>query len=79
MSQSTRASDRLRRWGLLLLGLTGLWAFVFLLAPWIEGWEPVGEVCAAVRESGIDATALFYTEVEEVAEAERTLRNSIGQ
>jgi len=69
--------SRAARWSALLLALLSIWAFIFVLAPWLEGFEPIGEITSAVRESGIDASAYYYTEVEECANAERMIRHSI--
>jgi hypothetical protein len=66
-----------RRWTLFLAGLLGIWLFAFVAIPAIQRLEPVREVRAAIEKSGIDATALFYTECEVSAEAEISIRNSL--
>ena len=62
-----------------MLGLAAIGGFIFGLAPWMERFEPIGRICDAVRESGIDAGAFYYTDVDECAHAERFLRNSLGR
>ena len=66
------------RWAKFLLGLGGIWIFVFVLAPWLQGFEPIGTMHEFVRESGIDAGAIYYTDLDEFGDAEVTLRNSIA-
>ena len=69
--------SRASRWLALLFSLAAIWAFIFVLAPLAERFEPIGEICDAVRKSGIDASALYYTEVPECANAERMIRHSL--
>ena len=78
-SEPRSRPSRIGGWVGLFLGLASIWAFIFHLAPWLEGFEPIGKVCEAVRESGIEAGAYYYTDVEECAHAERFLRNSLGR
>jgi uncharacterized protein YybS (DUF2232 family) len=61
----------------LAIGLAGVWTFVFLIAPALRNISPVREVLDSVRQSGIDAGALFYTEADESAEAEFALRHAL--
>ncbi|MBL7224398.1 MAG: hypothetical protein ISS72_11140 [Candidatus Brocadiae bacterium] len=66
-----------RRWGKLAAGLLLIWAVVFWLAPWLQRFGPVKRVHESVRERGIDATALVYTEVEEFADADCHVRDAL--
>lgn len=67
---------KLRQWAGLMLGVTGLLLFIFVIAPWIQQWGPVNTLHTFVREQGIDATPLFYTESEESSVAEQHLRDA---
>jgi hypothetical protein len=67
----------MKAWIRMALGLSGAWAFVFLIAPSVREISPVKEVLDSVRENGIDAGALFYTDAEESSEAEFALRHAL--
>ena len=66
----------LKRWAALGLCLLVLWVFVFVVAPLLEQVPAVGRITSYVERSGIDASALYYTELEETAEAEMHLRDA---
>jgi hypothetical protein len=51
--------------------------FAFGVIPAVQRLGPVREVREAVEDSGIDASALFYTESEVSSQAESSLRNSL--
>ncbi len=68
----------LRRWAALAFGLAVIWAFVFVIAPALQKNEMVRPLAEYVRESGIDASALYYTEVKETGEAEVYLRDAFA-
>lgn len=69
-------SGTARRWAGFLLGLALIWAFVFVLAPWLQKADAVRPLAEYVRETGIDASALYYTEVQETGEAEMNIRDT---
>ncbi len=71
------ASRAARRWTLFLAGLLGIWLFAFVAVPGLQRLGPVREVREAIEKSGIDASALFYTESEVSAEAETSIRNAL--
>jgi hypothetical protein len=71
-----RRSDGLRRWAALFLLLLLVWTFMFVIAPIAQELPMVRPVAAYVEESGINASALYYTGVEEAAEAERYFYHS---
>lgn len=66
----------LRKWAALAAGLAVIWAFIFVIAPALQKNEMVRPLAEYVRESGIDASALYYTEVQETGEAEVYLRDA---
>ena len=68
----------LRKWAALAAGLAVIWAFVFVIAPTLQKTEMVRPLAEYVRESGIDASALYYTEVQETGEAEVYLRDALA-
>jgi len=62
-----------RRWAALGAGCFGIWLFVFVLAPWLQGFGPVATLHTFIEERGIDATPLFYSESEASSLSERFL------
>jgi len=64
---------QVRRWAAFGAGCVCIWLFVFVLAPWMQGWGPVHTLHTFIEERGIDATPLFYTESETSSQAERHL------
>ena len=67
-----------RRWLAFLLGLVAIFLFVFGFIPWVSNTSAVQPLTRYVEESGIDAGALYYTEVEETGDAETFMRNSMN-
>jgi hypothetical protein len=66
-----------RRWAR-FVGSASLTLFVaFVGVPALQRLEPIGEVHDAVQASGIDASALFYTEAEVSSEAEASIRDTM--
>lgn len=59
-------------------GLLCVWLFMFVVAPWVRTLGPVEEVLDFVESRDIDAGALFYTEVDEFADAEVAVRDALA-
>jgi hypothetical protein len=57
--------------------LTAIFLFAFVGLPWLQRLGPIREVRNAIHATGVDATALFYTESEASAESESSLRNAL--
>ena len=74
---SERSRDICVRWGKLMAGLIAIWTLVFVVGPAVERIGPVGAIHDLIREQGIEATGLVYTEVDEFAEAEMAIRESL--
>ena len=66
-----------QRWARFLAGVTAILVFAFAVIPGLQQVGPVREVHDAIQNSGIDATALFYTETEVSSEAESSIRNAL--
>jgi hypothetical protein len=73
-----RLSSLMGTWGGLFLYMFLIWAFIFIIAPWIQELPSVKPLAEFIEESGIDASALYYTEVEEASEAELHMRSTIN-
>ena len=72
-----RPSNVILRWLGLFLGFFLVWVFMFVLGPWIQEHPAVKPLAEFIEESGIDASALFYTEVEEASIAELNMRSTM--
>lgn len=64
-------------WVRFLAGLLAILLFAFVVVPGLQRLRPIREVRDAIRNSGIDATALFYTESDVSSEAEASIRDAI--
>ena len=67
----------LSAWARLLLGLAVLWAIVFRLGPWLQGYAPIAQLHDFIEEREIDATALFYTDSDEFGDVALTIHNTL--
>jgi len=65
-----------RPWLGLALGLALLVFFIFVAAPWINKLPMVRPLAEYIEKTGMDAGALYYTEVEETGEAEMHMRET---
>lgn len=70
-------SGGLFRWAGLILGFFLVWLFMFVIAPVIEKSPAVKPLADFIEETGIDASALYYTEVEEASVAELNMRHTM--
>ena len=66
-----------QRWTRFLVGVLVIFLFAFGVIPCVQRLGPVREVHEAIQKSGIDATALFYSESEVSSEAEASIRNAL--
>lgn len=65
------------RWFGLLVCLLVLWGFMFVFAPWLQSQSKAVQTLATyITENDIDAGAVYYTEVEEVGEADLMIRDT---
>ena len=71
------ASGAFRRWSRFVVGLALILLLAFGIVPGLQRWGPVDDVRGAIRASGVDASALFYTESEMSCEAEMSIRNAL--
>ena len=68
-----------RRWGGFALGLALIALFVWGVAPLAARIPAVAEVQEAIERNDIDATGLFYTEVEIVGDVDVTVRSLMNR
>ena len=65
------------RWARFSAGLLLILLLAFGVIPALQRLEPVREVREAIHNSGIDATALIYSESEVSSEAEYSIRDAL--
>jgi hypothetical protein len=67
----------LKRWAGLFLCLFILWLLMAYAAPWGRQTAALKPIMDVIEERGIDATAYYYTDLEEFAEAEDNITHSL--
>ena len=67
----------LKRWIALALCALCICLFIFVIAPELGKSPWIRPLITYVEETGIDASALYYTEVEQTGEAGLHLRESL--
>ncbi|MDH4320052.1 MAG: hypothetical protein OEV73_00995 [Desulfobulbaceae bacterium] len=64
-------------WLALAAWLVLIWAFAFVFAPWLQDKSAsVRTLSDYIKASGIDAGAVYYTEVDEVGDADLMIRDT---
>ncbi len=67
-----------RNWTQLLISCGVIYLFVFVLAPAMQTMPFIKEIHHHSQENDIDASALFYTEIEEFGDADVSIRDSMN-
>jgi len=78
MSSSDTTRDTARRWIRFIIGLALLGSFAAFFASGYSPPGPLGEVLRHNQEHDIDASPLFYTEVEHMHDLERSLSEDLN-
>ena len=61
----------------LIAWMLGIWVFIFVFCPWLQTKnDSIQTLSTYIETSGIDAGAIYYTEVEEVGDADLAIRNT---
>ncbi len=55
-----------------------IWIFLYYIGPWAKNIPMVRPLLEFIEENDIDAGAYYYTEVEEFAEAEFAINQSMA-
>lgn len=71
-----RPSPLLRKWATLLISFFLVWLFAFVVAPWMQRVSSVKQMADYIERSGINASAFYYTDVEEVSDAYLNIRST---
>ncbi|MBT3232433.1 MAG: hypothetical protein HN356_06410 [Calditrichaeota bacterium] len=64
-------------WGSLLFAVAMVVVFMFIVAPGLLRITAIKNMAICIEESNIEATAIWWSEVELVSDAEINCRNSI--
>ncbi len=71
-------TGRLERYFKLIIGILLIWVFVFYFIPWVSTVSYMKPLIRFVQENDIDTSALYYTEIEEFAEADHMIRHILN-
>ena len=66
-----------QRWVRFLVGVLSILVFAFVVIPGLQRLGPGRDIHEAIQQSGIDATALFYSESQISSDAEASIRNAL--
>ena len=70
-------TEKVGKWSSFILCLAAIWLFAFVFAPWLQRHSStVSTLSTYIEETGIDAGAVYYTEVEEVGDADLMIRDT---
>jgi len=67
----------MKRWSGLFIGLFIIWLLMAYAAPWGRQTETLRPFMDVIEERNIDATAYYYTDIEEFAEAENNITHAL--
>ncbi|MEW6671755.1 MAG: hypothetical protein AB1427_08620 [Thermodesulfobacteriota bacterium] len=67
----------LKHWAGLFIGLLIIWLLMAYAAPWGRQTETLRPIMDVIEERGIEATAYYYTDMEEFAEAEINITHAL--
>lgn len=76
-SRSKPGAGWMRRWAGLFIGIFILWLLMTYAAPWGRQTATLRPIMDVIDERGIDATAYYYTDLKEFAEAELQITHSL--
>ena len=68
-------AGRLKQYAVLILSFFVIWGFGVYVIPWLSELPLAKPVFGYIEEYDIDATALYYTEIEQFAEADHMIRH----
>ena len=75
--RSKPGAGLMKRWAGLFIGLFIIWLLMAYAAPWGRQTETLRPIMDLIEERGIEATAYYYTDLEEFAEAEDNITHSL--
>ena len=67
----------MRRWAGLCVGILIIWFMMAYAAPWGRHTAMLKPMMDLIEERGIKATAYYYTDLEEFAEAENNITHAL--
>lgn len=63
--------------GGLLSGIAACLLIIYVVGPWLDTLESIRPLAQFIDDRNIDANAYYYTEVEEFADAELNMKNTM--
>lgn len=60
-----------------LASIAGCLLMIYVVGPWLDTLEAIKPLADFIDERNIDANAYYYTEVEEFADAELNMKNTM--
>ncbi len=66
-----------RKWAALAVSLFVMWLFLFVIGPYFLKTPAIAPLADFIEERGIDAGALYYTDIEEFSEADINMNNTM--
>ena len=66
-----------KKWAALAASIFVLWLFLFVIGPFFLKTPAIAPLADFIEERGIDAGALYYTDIEEFSEAEINMKNTM--
>lgn len=70
-------AGKVKRLTVLVISIAALWVFMNHIAPWMDQRQSIQPLIDFIEENNIDASALYYTEIEEFAEADIQMNHSM--
>ena len=64
----------LKRYASLIAGIALIWIFAVYVTPWLGNFSFIKPLISFIKENDIKATAIYYTDIDEFAEADHMLR-----
>ncbi len=77
MTESVQKNEGIKKAAKLILCILIILIFMFYIGPLMEKLPLVQPLVQVIDERDIDASALFYTEIEESFEAKTNMENTI--
>jgi hypothetical protein len=75
--RNTAIACSLKRWAALVGCIVGLLLFFFVVGPFFLEMPAIAPLANFIEERGIDAGALYYTDIEEFSEANINMENTM--
>ena len=75
--RNTATACSLKRWAALVVSIACVLLFFFVVGPFFLEMPAIAPLADFIEERGIDAGALYYTDIEEFSEANINMENTM--